>query len=84
MQTLIEGIRISERGVGDDIKGATSGNGHAVDHGEDAWQRLISEAEKNDAATGKDIRGHTYSEDLFGADLGRSLGLKALPRIRSV
>jgi TonB family protein len=64
MQTLIEGIRILERGVGDDIKGATSVNGDSVDHGEDAWQRLISVAEKNDAATGKDIRGHTYSQDL--------------------
>jgi TonB family protein len=63
-QNVIESTRILEHGVGNDVRGATTVNAMGSHPADSDWQRTITAAEQNDAAVGKDIRGHTFSQDL--------------------
>jgi TonB family protein len=64
LQNAIEGTRIVEHGVGEDVAGAMKVNETADQPWNDSWRQLIAAAEQRDATVGKDIRGRTLSQDL--------------------
>ncbi len=64
LQSAIESTRILEHGIGADMAGATTVNAAADDSAAGSWQQMLAVAEQSDATFGKDIRGHTWSQDL--------------------